>query len=147
MADPLSIASSVAGLVSLGLTLCGGLHNYFNAAKDRHRDIETASQNLNLLQSNILIIQSSTLKLGHRHALSANGVNQGLANCESQLNTLQQTLLDLTRAEGLSDTKGKLKRQKLIVRYPFDQKKLLQLQDQLSKANATLSNFVQNFHL
>ncbi|KAF5602519.1 pyruvate decarboxylase [Fusarium pseudocircinatum] len=130
MADPLSIASGVAGFVSLGLTLCGGLHNYFDAVKDCHQDIETASQNLDLLQSNIFIIQSSTLKLGHRHALSANGVNQ-----------------DLTRAEDLSGTKGKLKRQKMIARYPFDQKKLLQLQDQLSRANATLSNFVQNFHL
>ncbi|KAF4499933.1 pyruvate decarboxylase [Fusarium agapanthi] len=147
MADPLSIASGVAGLVSLGLTLCGGLHNHFNAVKDRHRDIETASQTLNLLQSNIFIIQSSTLKVGHRHALSANGVNQGLANCESQLNRLPQIMLDLTRAEGLSDRKGKLKRQKMIARYPFDQKKSLQLQDQHSRANATLSNFVQNFHL
>jgi hypothetical protein len=146
MADPLSIASGVAGLVSLGLTLCGGLHDYFSAVKDRHRDIETASQSLNLLQSNI-IIQSSTLKLGHRHALSANGVNQGLTNCESQLMTLQQMMLDLTRAEGLSDMKGKLRKQRMIARYPFDQKKLIQLQDQLSKANATLSNFVQNFNL
>ncbi|EKJ73473.1 hypothetical protein FPSE_06348 [Fusarium pseudograminearum CS3096] len=147
MADPLSIASGVAGLVSLGLTLCGGLYNYFSAVKDRHQDIESAVQSLALLQSNICIIQSSTLKLGHRHALSANGVNQGLANCESQLKMLQQLMLDLTRAEGLSDIKGTWRKQKMIARYPFDQKKLTQLQDQLSKANATLSSFVQNFNL
>ncbi|KAH7153870.1 hypothetical protein DER46DRAFT_687415 [Fusarium sp. MPI-SDFR-AT-0072] len=147
MADPLSVASSVAGLVSLGLTLCGGLHNYFSAVRDRHQDIETEAQSLALLQSNLFIIQSSTLKLGHRHALSANGVNQGLANCESQLVTLHQMMLDLTRDEGLSTMKGKLRKQMTIARYPFDQKKLSQLQAQLSKANATLSNFVQNFNL
>ncbi|TVY67625.1 hypothetical protein Focb16_v002264 [Fusarium oxysporum f. sp. cubense] len=147
MADPLSVASGVAGLISLGLTLCGGLHNYFSAVRDRHQDIETAAQSLALLQSNLFIIQSSTLKLGHRHALSANGVNQGLANCESQLVTLQQMMLDLTRNEGLSTMKGKLRKQMTIARYPFDQKKLSQLQAQLYEANATLSNFVQNFNL
>ncbi|KAJ9416602.1 hypothetical protein QL093DRAFT_2593264, partial [Fusarium oxysporum] len=147
MADPLSIASGVAGLVSLGLTLCGGLHNYFSAVRDRHQEIETAAQSLDLLQSNIFIIQSSTLRLGHRHALSANGVNQGLANCESQLITLQQMMLDLTRDEGLSDMKGKLRKQMTIARYPFDQKRLVQLQDQLFKANTALSTFVQNFNL
>ncbi|KAF4953233.1 hypothetical protein FGADI_6208 [Fusarium gaditjirri] len=147
MADPLSIASGVAGLVSLGLTLCGGLHNYFSAVRDRHQDIETVARSLDLLQSNLFIIQSSTLKLGHRHALSANGVNQGLANCEPQLVILQQMMLDLTRDEGLSDMRGKLRRKMTIARYPFDYKKLMQLQDQLSRANATLSNFVQNFNL
>jgi hypothetical protein len=110
MADPLSIASGVAGLVSLGLTLCGGLHNYFSNVKGRHQDIETASRSLTLLQSNIFIIQSSTLKLGHRHALSANGVNQGLANCEFELVALQQLMLNLTRDEGLSDITGKLRK-------------------------------------
>ncbi|KAF5558984.1 pyruvate decarboxylase [Fusarium mexicanum] len=147
MADPLSIASGVAGLVSLGLTLCGGLHNYFTAVKDRHRDIETASQSLTLLQSNIFIIQTSTLKLGQRHAFSANGVNQGLANCKSQLMALQQMMLDLTRDEGLVDAKGKWRKQMMVARYPFDQKWLLQLQDQLFKANMTLGTFVQNFNL
>ncbi|KAI8405939.1 hypothetical protein FOFC_13401 [Fusarium oxysporum] len=147
MADPLSIASGVAGLVSLGLTLCGSLHNYFSNVKGRHQDIETASRSLTLLQSNIFIIQSSTLKLGHRHALSANGVNQGLANCEFELVALQQLMLNLTRDEGLSDIKAKLRKQMTIARYPFDHKKLMQLQDQLSRANAILGNFVQNFNL
>ncbi|KAF5560444.1 hypothetical protein FPHYL_6648 [Fusarium phyllophilum] len=147
MADPLSIASGVAGLVSLGLTLCGGLHNYLGIVKGRHQDIESASRSLTLLQSNLFIIQSSTLKLGHRHALSANGVNQGLANCEFELVALQQLMLNLTRDEGLSDMKGKMRQQMMIARYPFDQKKLIQLQDQLSKANATLNSFVQNFNL
>ncbi|KAK2488323.1 hypothetical protein H9L39_02250, partial [Fusarium oxysporum f. sp. albedinis] len=90
MADPLSIASGVAGLVSLGLTLCNGLHNYLSAVKDRYSDIETATQGLALLQSNICIIQSSTLKLSHRHALAANGVNLGLRNCETQLRALEK---------------------------------------------------------
>ncbi|WKT40183.1 hypothetical protein QSH57_002002 [Fusarium oxysporum f. sp. vasinfectum] len=147
MADPLSIASGVAGLVSLGLTLCNGLHNYLSAVKDRYSDIETATQGLALLQSNICIIQSSTLKLGHRHALAANGVNLGLRNCETQLRALENFVEDLTTAPSLSGAKQKWQKQKMFIRYPFDQKKLFQLQEQLSKANSTLGSFVQSFNL
>lgn len=57
MGDPLSVASGVAGLVSLGLSLCNGLHKYFSAIKDRHTDVEFATQTLALLQLNIYIIQ------------------------------------------------------------------------------------------
>ncbi|SPJ72223.1 uncharacterized protein FTOL_01951 [Fusarium torulosum] len=128
MADPLSVASGVAGLVSLGLTLCNGLHTYFSAIKDRHSDIETAIQSVTLLQSNICIIQSSTLKLGHRHALAANGVNAGLKNCETQLKALEAYIEDLNSAEHSSGTKSKWQKQKMLARYPFDQKKLFQLQ-------------------
>ncbi|EXK81791.1 hypothetical protein FOQG_13863 [Fusarium oxysporum f. sp. raphani 54005] len=147
MADPLSIASGVAGLVSLGLTLCNGLHNYLSAVKDRYSDIEAATQGLALLQSNICIIQSSTLKLGHRHALAANGVNLGLRNCETQLRALENFVEDLTTAPSLSGAKQKWQKQKMFIRYPFDQKKLFQLQEQLSKANSTLGSFVQSFNL
>ena len=33
MADPLSISASVAGLVSLGLTVCSGILQYYGAWK------------------------------------------------------------------------------------------------------------------
>lgn len=147
MADPLSVASGVAGLVSLGLTLCNGLHNYFSAIKDRHSDIETATQSLALLQSNICIIQSSTLKLGHRHTLAANGVNAGLRNCESRLKALEAFVKGLNCAENSSGTNQKWQKQKMFARYPFDQKKLFQLQEHISMANTTLSSFVQSFNL
>ncbi|KAL5617847.1 hypothetical protein FOVSG1_000069 [Fusarium oxysporum f. sp. vasinfectum] len=142
MADPLSIASGVAGLVSLGLTLCSGLQSYLSAVKDRYSDIETATQGLALLQSNICIIQSSTLKLGHRHALAANGVNLGLRNCETQLKALENFIEDLTTAPSSSEAKQKWQKQKMFIRYPFDQKKLFQLQEQLSKANSTLAEAI-----
>jgi hypothetical protein len=147
MADPLSVASGVAGLVSLGLTLCNGLHNYFSAIKDRHSDIKTATQSLTLLESNIYIIQSSTLKLGHRHALAANGVNAGLKNCETQLKALEVLVKTLDIIKNSSGIKQKWQKQKMFIRYPFDQKNLLKLQEHLSRANATLGSFVQSFNL
>ncbi|KAH6970193.1 hypothetical protein DER45DRAFT_533798 [Fusarium avenaceum] len=147
MADPLSIASGVAGLISLGLTLCNGLQTYFSAIKDRDKDIEIATRDLNLLRFNIKIIESSASKVGNNYSLAGNGVNMGLKNCESQLKTLELLIQDLTSADGLSGTHQKWRKQKMLIRYPFEQKKLAQLQDQLSKANHTLSTFIQTFNL
>lgn len=147
MADPLSIASGVAGLISLGLTLCNGLQTYFSAIKDRDKDIEIATRDLNLLRFNIKIIESSASKVGNSYSLAGDGVNMGLKNCESQLKTLEILIQELTSAEGLLGAQQKWRKQKMLIRYPFDQKKLAQLQDQLSKANHTLSTFIQTFNL
>ncbi|KAG5659161.1 hypothetical protein KAF25_000363 [Fusarium avenaceum] len=147
MADPLSISSGVAGLISLGLTLCNGLQTYFSAIKDRDKDIEIATRDLNLLRYNTKILESSASKVGNYYSLAGNGVNMGLKNCESQLKTLEILIEELTSAEGSSGAQQKWRKQKMLIRYPFDQKKLAQLQDQLSKANHTLSTFIQTFNL
>ncbi|KAF4970214.1 hypothetical protein FSARC_2700 [Fusarium sarcochroum] len=147
MAEPLSIASGVAGLISLGLTLCNGLHTYFSAIKDRDKDVEIATQNLALFRLNIEVIESSTLKLANRRTLAADGVNRGLKNCESQLKTLETFIQELASTDGLSGAKQQWRKQKMIARYPFDQKRLAQLQEQLSEANNTLSTFIQTLNL
>lgn len=46
MGDPLTIAASTAGLVSLGLTVCSGLLDYYNAWKDQPSDVSEMCQSL-----------------------------------------------------------------------------------------------------
>ncbi|KAF4454602.1 hypothetical protein F53441_2898 [Fusarium austroafricanum] len=142
MGDPLSISTGIAGLISLGLTLGNGLHTYFGAIKDRHNDIETVQQSLGLLQFNIHTLRSNQSKIGRRHGLAADGLTLGVINCEAQLRSLEVLLNELTSTEGSTAFKQKLQKQKMIARYPFDQKKLVKLQDQLSRANETLNNFL-----
>ncbi|KAF9772088.1 hypothetical protein IL306_010229, partial [Fusarium sp. DS 682] len=147
MGDPFSISTGIAGLISLGLTLGNGLHTYFSAIKDRHSDIEIAQQSLGLLQFNIYTLRSNQSKIGRRHGLAADGLTLGVINCEAQLRSLEVLLNELTSTEGSTALKQTLRKQKMIARYPFDQKKLVQLQDQLSKANATLNNFLSTLIL
>ncbi|EXA32203.1 hypothetical protein FOVG_16574 [Fusarium oxysporum f. sp. pisi HDV247] len=143
MGDPLSIASGIAGLVSLGLTLCNSLHTYFSAIKDRHSEVDIITQSLALLKFHIFIVQSSASKLGHRYSLAADGVNLSLINCETQLKSLEGFLNELIPINDPSAIKEIWQKQKLIARYPFDRKKLVQLQEYLSRANTTLSSFIQ----
>ncbi|CVK98872.1 uncharacterized protein FMAN_08393 [Fusarium mangiferae] len=147
MGDPFSIATGVAGLVSLGITVCDGLHTYFSATKDRKEDLAIVTQNLALFKFHIFAVQSSASKLGHRHSPAIDGLQLSLINCEMQLGSLQTLLDELMPTQDPSLTKELWKRQKLIARYPFDRKKLVQLEEYLSRANNTLSSFIQALNL
>ncbi|KAF5969475.1 hypothetical protein FBULB1_10240 [Fusarium bulbicola] len=147
MGDPLSIASGVAGLVSLGLVVCDGLHTYFSAIKDRKGDLAIATQNLALFKFHIFAVQSSASKLGHHHSPAINGLQLSLVNCEVQLKCLESLLNELMPTKHPSLSKEIWRRQKLIARYPFHRKKLVQLEEYLSRANTTLSSFIQALNL
>ncbi|KAH7169409.1 hypothetical protein DER46DRAFT_681113 [Fusarium sp. MPI-SDFR-AT-0072] len=147
MGDPLSIASGVAGLISLGLTVCDGLHTYFSAIKNRKDDISIATKSLALFKFHVFTVQSSTSKLGHRHSPAIDGLQLSLINCEMQLKCLKTLLNELMPTEDQSMAKEIWRRQKLIARYPFDRKKLVQLEEFLSRANVTLSSFIQALNL
>nr|RBQ96206.1 hypothetical protein FVER53263_13288 [Fusarium verticillioides] len=147
MGDPFSIATGVAGLVSLGITVCGGLHTYFSAIKNRKDDLAIVTQNLALFKFHIFAVQSSASKLGHYHSPAIDGFQLSLINCEMQLQCLQTLLNELMPTEDPSPVKDVWRRQKLIARYPFDRKKLVQLEEYLSRANATLSSFIQTLNL
>ncbi|KAF4435194.1 pyruvate decarboxylase [Fusarium acutatum] len=147
MGDPLSIASGVAGLVSLGLTVCDGLHTYFSVIKDRKDDLAIVTQNLTLFKFHIFAVQSSASKLGHRHSPAIDGLQLSLINCEMQLKCLETLLNELLPTEDPSLAKEIRRKQKLLARYPFDRRKLMQLEEYLSRANTTLSSFIQALSL
>ncbi|KAF5670727.1 hypothetical protein FCIRC_8893 [Fusarium circinatum] len=147
MGDPFSIATGVAGLVSLGITVCDGLHKYFSAIKDRKDDLAIVTQNLALFKFHIFAVQSSASKLGHHHSPAIYGLGLSLINCEMQLKCLDTLLNELRPTENLSLTKEVWRKQRLMARYPFDRKKLVQLQEYLSRANTTLSSFIQALNL
>ncbi|KAF5568932.1 hypothetical protein FPHYL_2499 [Fusarium phyllophilum] len=147
MGDPFSIATGVAGLVSLGITVCDGLHTYFSAIKGRKDDLAIVTKNLALFKFHIFAVQSSASKIGHRHSPAIDGLQLSLINCEMQLKCIESLLNELMPAEDPSWAKEIWRRQKLTARYPFDRKKLVQLEEYLSRANTTLSSFIQALNL
>ncbi|KAF5530640.1 pyruvate decarboxylase [Fusarium mexicanum] len=147
MGDPFSIATGVAGLVSLGITVCDGLHTYFSAIRNRKDDLAIVTQNVALFKFHIFAVQSGASKLGHRHSPAIDGLQLSLINCEMQLKCLETLLNEMLQTEEPSLTKEIWRKQKLMARYPFDCKKLVQLEEYLSRANTTLSSFIQALNL
>ncbi|RSL52548.1 hypothetical protein CEP54_010867 [Fusarium duplospermum] len=142
MAEALGIASGVAGIVSLGITICSGLDTFFSAIKDRDDDVKRACELLSLFRTYIDLIESKASILSSRHAQATDLVVLALKFCESELRTLKK-LVDSLKVDDSSDVARKWDKSKSVIKYPFQQKKLTQVQDQLLKATGTLGTIVQ----
>ncbi|RSL61500.1 hypothetical protein CEP51_013623 [Fusarium floridanum] len=143
MAEALGIASGVAGIVSLGITICSGLDTYFSAIKDRDDDLKRATELLSLLRRYIELIRPSASTLGSRHAQAADLVVLALGSCEGELRALKELVDNLNKIDGSSDVARKWDKSKSVIAYPFQRKKLTQVQDQLLKATGALGTVIQ----
>lgn len=137
MGDPFSIASGIVGVVSLGVTVCGGLHTYFSALKDRGEDVERACELLSLLRKYIELVRPSAPTLSNQYAQASDLVTMALRLCEGELQALERTISKLSRG------KGAWEKSKSAVTYPLNQTKLVQVQDRLFRATGVLGTVVQ----
>ncbi|KAM6528905.1 hypothetical protein FALCPG4_009857 [Fusarium falciforme] len=143
MAEALGIASGVAGIVSLGITICSGLDTFFSAIKDRDDDLRRATELLGLLRRYIELIRPSASTLSSRHAQATDLVILALGSCEGELRALKELVDNLTKVDGASDVARKWDKSKSVITYPFQRKKLTQIQDQLLKATGALGTVIQ----
>ncbi|KAL6412826.1 hypothetical protein AUP68_04035 [Ilyonectria robusta] len=144
MADPLSVASGVAGLVSLGISTCNGLHRYLDAVKGRQEDITKVAQRVRLLESTIEALQDCERRLGGRYERAATTVAVCLQLCGNELRALETTIKALEPPSTPSNSiMNKLDRGKLALTCPFHRQNLLQVEDQLSRVTGILNTAVQ----
>ena len=91
MGDPLSIAASAAGLVSLGLTVCSGLLDYYNSWKDQPSDITEMCESLEVLGKIFKLLDQKV-----RHPLlnreSVDRVTESLITCDAGVKRLRSKL-------------------------------------------------------
>ena len=91
MGDPLSVAASVAGCVSLGLTVCSGLLDYYNAWKDLPSDVSNICKSLATLKVIFQLlrrkVQGSTLD---RESVEV--VTNSMMDCAGGVNALKSKL-------------------------------------------------------
>jgi Fungal N-terminal domain of STAND proteins len=62
MGDPLSIAASVAGLVSLGIQACQGLTSYYQAYTDRPENVAKTIRSLESLCGSLQNLETTLSK-------------------------------------------------------------------------------------
>lgn len=75
MSDPLSIAGSVVGLISLGLQCAEYLYNYYTTYRDRRQDLAQIADQLGSLLDSLRIIDEVVRTRKRRPN------NQGIAQC------------------------------------------------------------------
>ena len=138
MGDPLSITASAAGLLSLGLTVCSGLLDYYSAWKDADSNVSTMYESLIALHKTLDLLREKV-----RHPLlgqkSAERVTESIIVCAASIQGLKSKL------DKIHDAKPGMNAHIQRARYPFQQKTLqkllrtiLDLRSNLNLAASTL---------
>lgn len=145
MADPLSIASGVAGLVSLGITVTQGIVAYYSSWKDCPSDVSNTVQSLSNL-SEILKRVRATYESGQLHPGTRASIEKSVWSCQAIIKKLQTKLEKFPR-----DDKGKPGERFgfLIQRglYPFKESTLAKLRELVSDLRANIDTVLTHASL
>ncbi|OQV11276.1 NACHT domain-containing protein, partial [Cladophialophora immunda] len=148
MSDPLSVAASVAGLLSLGLQSTEYLYNYYTACRDQHQDLaKTADQLGSLLESVQIIdeiVRTRTWRPNEQPIIQS--IEKSITHSEDAINGLQNEV-DKFKNEPTDNWRKKaivLGRQ---AAYPFKRSTLGVLSDDVSEFRGNLSIALQALQL
>lgn len=140
MADPLSIASGVAGLLSLGIQVTQTLVRFYTTYKDQDNDVAKVTQNLDNLLS---IFRSLDIAIEERRSqVDTQGllqeVEKAVQKCEEIITELQNECEKFHKesAVGLRD---RIKVAGRRTAYPFRKSTLQKLEEDISDIRENLS--------
>ncbi|KAK0712563.1 hypothetical protein B0T26DRAFT_752784 [Lasiosphaeria miniovina] len=107
MADPISIASGVAGFVSLGIDICKGLKQYVSAYRDFDKDAKEVFAQLEGLQSSLALLGSALEGIEPFFSNNRAEILRRLKDTVAQCSTGLSKLLDnLERCGGEAPTRS-----------------------------------------
>ncbi|KAF3067912.1 26S proteasome non-ATPase regulatory subunit 10 [Trichoderma lentiforme] len=128
MAEAIGIASGVAGLISLGLSVCKGILTYYNAFRDSQDDIGQMCSSVESVAKTLVAIDLTLQQGQFSHDIIV-AVETSLKLCKEALETLAKKLdkIRSTRADG--SLKTRLENAKRRMFYPFRESTLAKLRE------------------
>ncbi|KAK5045846.1 hypothetical protein LTR84_008939 [Exophiala bonariae] len=148
MSDPLSVAASVAGLLSLGLQSTEYLYKYYTAWRDQHRDLAKVSDQLGGLLESLQFIDEIVRTRTWRPSeqLIIQDIEKSIIRSKDTINVLQ------TEVEKFKhEPAGNWKKTAVVVgrraAYPFKRSTLEDLGDDVSDFRDNLSVALQALQL
>lgn len=147
MSDPISIAGTAAGLVSLGIQVYQGLVFYIDSVKGRKEDLLTVAsetQNLRNIVASIQNMKPSFQAPEHQH-ITSSVVTPALDACDRELRALGDFLAELTAPP--TGSLAKIQDQTRKITYPFKRGILDRLEKRLQSANGVLQTATTTLQL
>ncbi|KAF5500273.1 hypothetical protein CGCS363_v007494 [Colletotrichum siamense] len=139
MADPLGIAGTAAGLVSLGLQLYGDIFKYIKAVNGREDDLEAARKNAEILRKCLIAIKGATASTNIAQMATKDAVDECVASCKDELKQLEALLTRLRGPEAPAETLSARTRERgRRLMYPFRKDSIAELETRLASTNAVL---------
>ena len=145
MSDPLSITASVAGLISLGIQVVGGITRYLDAVHDRKDDLTSAKTLVGRMQDLLQLVDKVAAKVEPTHTTTS-AFLKATASVQPELKALEELVqrLDTTKHPSPShEVLGKVYVQAKKLSYPFHRPTVERLQFRLDRVNSMLQAALQ----
>ncbi|KAI0183054.1 hypothetical protein EV127DRAFT_475435 [Xylaria flabelliformis] len=95
MVDPLSIATGAAGIISLGIQVCGGVSEYLSAAKHRNEELAAAWDSARAQAANFKFLDELIIRIRAERPEDADYLLQRLEDARSPLYKLRDVVATL----------------------------------------------------
>lgn len=145
MSDPLSITASVAGLVSLGIQVVGGITKYLEAVREHKTDVASVKTQVVRTQDLLTLVVKVAAKAEPNHSTTAAFLKDA-ASIQPELQALEELVRKLDAAQlpqPNHDVLGKVYVQAKKLTYPFHRPTMDRLQSQLARVNLMLQAALQ----
>lgn len=137
-AEGLGLAASVAGLVSLGLQITGGVFNYLDAVDRREDDLAHLKQQNQALTVTLSALETMAAGPQNQQLTFSDTLVQHLQRCRNALSDVEQLRIELTDDKNTTWTK-RLGNTKKKLTYKFHEPKIQQLSQRLQQSNEVLN--------
>ena len=133
MAEALVVSASVAGLLSLGIQVCGGLLDFYESHKGADKDVADTLQSIDALSKTLEMARETlemnwkTISIPKASQDIVEHVNRSIDHVQTGLNDLQKKLEKIRPQTGKDDRISKAKSQLRKSLYPFKAKTLTKL--------------------
>lgn len=136
--DGFTIASSAAGLVSLGLKVCDGLLKFYESWKGAEEDVKRMYSSVEQLTKTFIYLRRS-IQQSHFSRDVVARVEESIHMCENGLQTLQKKLEKINRvSQGINGWSYKLRSQFQRALYPFKESTIVKLKEICSDLQSSL---------
>ncbi|KAI0196409.1 hypothetical protein F4808DRAFT_323440 [Astrocystis sublimbata] len=144
MADPLSIAGLVTGVISLGLQTASGLSDYLDAVRGRDDELDSTKRQATNMVNMLLMVQDLLPELDSTSSASANLIKQYVQSCNEEIGKLHALLSELCGpASSNTGFRLKLAKNKQKLEYPFNRPNIRRLEERVAKVNGALQTALQ----
>ncbi|KAK8105151.1 hypothetical protein PG999_008510 [Apiospora kogelbergensis] len=134
MAEAVGLAASVAGLVSLGLQVTGGIATLLDALENRQAELASVKRQSDALAASLDIIRATSSSFQNQHSYA---ITASIQACETELQAVEALLADLANCD-TSTWRQRLRGKKKKLSYVFDRSKVQLVVQRLHNANQVL---------
>lgn len=125
MSDPLSVAGSAVGIISLGIQVCQGLIQYVDAIRGQQRDVDDCMDEVRLLLAVFKSLEQTITRIEIDSPENAKSLLEHLRQAEAKLGSLEEVLTEVGIPVNTSSSiKGKVKETYRAAIYPMKKSKL-----------------------